>query len=228
MKERCFISWFRGIVDKDILVILGQDNFTSTEDPGEVAFQVISCMMFFLLIFFCNLKVKCKSLMTASLCFRLRNTGSMRISRPRALTAMTSPCWGCSPRVTGAGPDTPGQSPVSMSVCQWTYPHDRTVSPICLPEPWTSFPQDTECLVSGWGKTKRECVFKIYLVTLHHIPPHLITSYFSPWQDPWWVPQSCAATPDVGLPVLSSLLLLLAGDTQLMMMMISWLCVCRP
>ena len=27
-------------MDKDILVILGQDNFTSTEDPGEVAFQV--------------------------------------------------------------------------------------------------------------------------------------------------------------------------------------------
>ena len=34
----------------------------------------------------------------------------------------------------------------------------RTVSPICLPEPWTSFPPDTECLVSGWGKTKREYI----------------------------------------------------------------------
>ena len=25
----------------------------------------------------------------------------------------------------------------------------RTVSPICLPEPWTSFPPDTECELAG-------------------------------------------------------------------------------
>ena len=34
--------------------------------------------------------------------------------------------------------------------------YNPTVSPICLPDPWATFHENTTCLVSGWGKTKSE------------------------------------------------------------------------
>merc|ERR1719317_1128915 len=49
-----------------------------------------------------------------------------------------------------------------------------TVSPICLPDPWTVFSENTTCIVSGWGKTKSldkihpECLRAAKLPLMNH------------------------------------------------------------
>ena len=36
--------------------------------------------------------------------------------------------------------------------------YTKTVSPICLPDPWSKFSENTTCIVSGWGKTKSKFI----------------------------------------------------------------------
>jgi len=117
---------FGAVKDKDMIVVLGQDDLNNDEDPGEVAFQVENYWLH----------------------EHFQKDGPY--SHDIALIRLKRKGDGCGARFTS------------------------TVSPICLPDPWTVFSENTTCIVSGWGKTKSldkihpECLRAAKLPLMNH------------------------------------------------------------
>jgi len=117
---------FGAVKDKDMIVVLGQDDLNNSADPGEVAFQVEKYWLH----------------------GDFQKDGPY--SHDLALIKLKKKGDGCGARFT------------------------PTVSPICLPSPYTTFADNTTCIVSGWGKTKSlddihpECLRAAKLPIMNH------------------------------------------------------------
>ncbi len=120
----------------------------------------------------------------------------MRISRPKAPTATTSPCWGYRPRGTGAGPDTPGQSALVNPEWWW----DISMTGRCLQSAFLNPGPPSPRTQSAWsvdGARQSVSVFFIFHLTLYFMFQPMTGSMVSASEQ---LGSLCCLTPNAQQP----------------------------